>query len=334
MRFDIRYLICVVSCALLSGCGKPVDPLPAGGFSAQATLSTNTILVGDPVALTLTARHPAGSTVSFPNIASRLREQSSDAGNGKEVTVRGRASASKKLTKTILESEEIYQLSSFRIGDWPLATNPVVCTFSGGEQKTQDLSGLVLHVQSSLNATNATKLSDIKDIVKPPSQLARKLWVPLAVALLALIASLATLLFLRKRKTVQPSSVPPQPPHIIAKQALDVLRRKQWSPEPFFTELSLILRTYLENRFCLNAPESTTEELTRSMTADNRLAIKEQQTLHNFLTQADLVKFARADAQQDVMQNAFDTVDRFIEQTKQDAGLPQESTENSKRENI
>ncbi len=304
MRFNVRYFICAVSCAVLSGCGKPADPLPAGGFSAQATLSTNTILVGDPVTLTLTARHPAGSTISFPNI-----------GNGKEVAVRGRASAGKKLTKTILESEEIYQLSSFRIGDWQLATNPVVCTFSGGEQKTQDLSGLVLHVQSSLNATNATKLSDIKDIVKPPLQLARKLWVPLAIALLALIAGLVTLLFLRKRKTAQLSSVPPQPPHIIAKQALDVLRKKQWSPEPFFTELSLILRTYLENRFSLNAPESTTEELTRSMTADNRLAIKEQQTLHNFMTQADLVKFARADAQQDVMQNAFETVEQFVEQT-------------------
>ena len=323
MRFNIRHLICAVSCAVLSGCEKPVDPLPAGGFSAQATLSTNTILVGDPVTLTLIARHPAGSTVSFPNI-----------GNGKEVPVRGRTSTSQKLTKAILESEEIYQLSSFRIGDWPLATNPVVCTFSGGEQKIQNLSGLVLHVQSSLNATNATSLSDIKDIVKPPLQIARKLWVTLAIALLALIAGLATLFFLRKQKTAQLSSVPPQPPHIIAKQALDVLRRKQWSPEPFFTELSLILRTYLENRFSLNAPESTTEELTRSMTAGTRLAIKEQQTLHNFLTQADLVKFARADAQQDVMQNAFDTVDRFIEQTKQDAGLPQESTENSKRENI
>lgn len=300
---------------VLTGCGKPVEPLPQGGFTAHAILSTNTIYIGDPITLTLTARHPAGSTISFPNIASRLREQSSDAGNGKEVTVRGRASASKELTKTILESEEIYQLSSFRIGDWPLTTNPVVCTFSGGEQKMQALPELILHVQSSLNATNATKLSDIKDLVKPPLQLARKLWVPLAVALLALLAGAATLLLLRKRNRAQESSVPPQPPHIIAKQLLDALRKKQWSPEPFFTELSLILRTYLENRFMLNAPESTTEELTRSMTADTRLGIKEQTSLHNFLTQADLVKFARAGAENDVMQNAFDTVEQFVDQT-------------------
>jgi hypothetical protein len=319
MRFDVRYLICAALCAVLSGCGKPVEPLPVGGFTAQAVLSTNTIYVGDAITLTLTARHPAGSTIHFPNI-----------GNGKDVAVRGRASSSKELTKTIQESEEIYQLTSFRLGDWTIATNPVVCTFSSGEQKIQALPALILHVQSSLNATNATKLSDIKDIVKPPLQLARKLWVPLAIALLALIAGLATLFFLRKRNTAQQASVPPQPPHLIAKQALDVLRKKQWMPEPFFTELSLILRTYLENRFSLNAPESTTEELARSMTADNRLAIKEQQTLHNFLTQADLVKFARADAQQDVMQNAFDTVEQFVEQTKEKNAEPQKNAENAK----
>jgi hypothetical protein len=304
MRFDIRYLIFVAACSLLSGCGKPVEPLPFGGFSLCAGLSTNTIYVGDPVTLKLTARHPTGSTVSFPNI-----------GNGKEVTVRGRAATSRNLSKTILESEEIYQLTSFRVGDWNIATNPVVCIFSGGERKIQNLPALTLHVQSSLNATNATKLSDIKDIVKPPLQIVRKLWIPLLIALLALIAGLLTLLFLRKRRTVQQSSTPQQPPHVIARQALDALRGKQWSPEPFFTELSLILRTYLENRFTLNAPESTTEELTHSMSADTRLELKEQQTLCNFLTQADLVKFARAGAEKEVMQNAFTTVEQFVDQT-------------------
>jgi hypothetical protein len=301
MKFCHLYLLILL---MLTGCGKPVEPLPPGGFAANAVLSTNTLFVGDPVTLSLTARHPVGSTVSFPNI-----------GNGKETVVRGRASASREVSKTILESEEVYQLTSFRVGDWTLTTNPVVCTFSGGEQKMQALPELILHVQSSLNETNATKLSDIKDIVKPPLQIARKLWIPALIALLALIAGLLTLLFLRKRHTIQQSSVPPQPPHIIAKQALDSLRGKPWSPEPFFTELSLILRTYLENRFNLNAPESTTEELTRSMAADKRLEINEQQTLRNFMTQADLVKFARAGAEQPVMQNAFTTVEQFIDQT-------------------
>lgn len=193
----------------------------------------------------------------------------------------------------------------------------------------QALPELILHVQSSLNPTNATKLSDIKDIVKPPLQISRKLWVPLLIALLALIAGIATLFFLRKQRTAE-QAVPPQPPHIIARQALTALRGKPWSPEPFFTELSLILRTYLENRFNLHAPESTTEELTRSMATDTRLELKEQQTLRNFLMQADLVKFARAGAEQDVMQNAFSTVEDFVEQTKEEIQEPQKNTENAR----
>jgi len=300
------YHPCFLILLVLTGCGKPVAPLPPEGFTAQAALSTNTILVGDPVTLTLTALHPAGSTISFPNI-----------GNGKEIVIRGRAPGSRELSKTILESEENYQLTSFRVGDWTLTTHPVICTFSNGTQKTQALPELVLQVQSSLNATNATKISDIKDIIKPPLQISRKLWILLLIALLALIAGIATHLFLSKPRTIL-QTPPPEPPHIIARQALAALRGKPWSPEPFFTELSLILRTYLENRFSLNAPESTTEELTRAMSSDKRLEFQEQQTLRNFMTQADLVKFARADAQQDVMQNAFSTVEQFVEQTKEE----------------
>lgn len=306
---------------LLAGCGKPVEPLAPDSFSAQAVVSTNSVLVGDPVTLTMTARHPAGSTITFPNI-----------GKDKEIAVRGRSQESKKLSDTVLETEESWKLTSFRVGDWTLTTNPVVCTWTNGTEKTQPLPELILHVQSSLSETNATKLSDIKDIVKPPLRISRTLLIVLAVALLALIAGVITLLLLRRKKQAALQAVPPLPPHVIAQRALDSLKSKVWNPEPFFTELSLILRSYLEDRFELNAPESTTEELTRSMAKDVRLGMKEQQTLRNFLTQADLVKFARAGAEKEVMQNAFTTVEEFVEQTKEEEILPQEITKNPKKE--
>ncbi|MDD3277165.1 MAG: hypothetical protein PHP93_08965 [Kiritimatiellales bacterium] len=315
MKFEIRNLKFAMSATallLLAGCGRPEGPLPADGFVAQAKLDKPAVLIGDPITLTLTARHPVGSTIDFPNI-----------GNGKKIVVRGRSSEDKKLPSE-LKSETTYQLTSFRIGDWIVTTNPVVCTFSNGTQKAQSLPELVLHVQSSLNATNATKLSDIKEIVKPPLQLSHKLWILLIVSLLALLAGLITLLILHKRKADLPDA-PAIPPHILARQALESLKSKVWDPEPFFTELSLILRSYLENRFDLHAPESTTEELTRSMSSDVRLDIKEQQTLRNFMTQADLVKFARADAEKEVMQTAFNTVDEFVEQTKEEP-QPEEET--------
>lgn len=315
MKSVIRYLLLIIWLILLAGCGKPVEPLAPDSFSAQAVLSTNSVLVGDPVTLTMTARHPSGSTITFPNI-----------GKDKEIAVRGRSQDSKKLSDTVLETEESWKLTSFRVGDWTLTTNPVVCIWTNASEKTQPLPELILRVQSSLSETNATKLSDIKDIVKPPLRIPRTLLIILAVALLALIAGVITLLLLRRKKQAALQATPSLPPHVIARRALDSLKAKIWNPEPFFTELSLILRSYLEDRFDLNAPESTTEELTRSMSKDVRLGMKEQQTLRNFLTQADLVKFARAGAEKEVMQNAFATVDEFVEQTKEEP-QPEEETE-------
>lgn len=289
---------------LSAGCGKQAELLPPEGFAAQAVLSTHVLTVGDKVSLTLTARHPEGSLIRFP-----------DVGSGKEVVVQGRSSVSRTAADGSLISEEVYRLTSFRTGEWLITTQPVLCILPDGTEKMQALPELILRVQSSLTETNATRLSDIKEIVKPPLRLSRKLWMPLLIILLALAAGLLTLLLLRNRNGEAEQSLPPVPAHLIARQALDALRKKPWIPEPFFTELSLILRAYLENRFSLNAPESTTEELTRLMAQDPRLKAGEQQTLHTFLTQADLVKFARADAEQEVMQTAFSTVEHFIDQT-------------------
>lgn len=298
MRLVIQTLLLVIGLTLFSGCEKPAE-LPSGEFAIQANLSTNALTVGDPVTLTLTARHPTDSTVSFPNI-----------GNGKETVVQARSSDRREIADGILESEEVYRLTSFRVGDWTVTTNPVVCTFADGTEASQALPEMILHVQSTLSETNATQLSDIKDIIKPPLRLSPKLWVPLLILLIVLIAVLLISRFLNKPRTIL-QIAPPEPPHVIARRALEALRSKPWKPEPFFTELSLIVRTYLENRFELNAPESTTEELSRTLSPEHK------QQLMPFFEQSDLVKFANADAEQDIMRTAFSTVENFVNQTCQ-----------------
>jgi len=296
--------LCGAALLLLTGYGQPVDPLPPDGFAATAVLSSRALTVGEPVTLTVTVRHPAGSAIRFPSV-----------GSGREIRVQGRSSGIRKLSPEILESHEIYRLTSFRPGDWQVTIDPVACVFPDGSEKMQALPDFSLHVQSSLNEENRSKLSGIKEILKPPMLLSKKLWIPLLIALLALVAALLTLLFIRNRSGAsQPLSAPPDP-CLIARQALETLRKKPWVPEPFFTELSLILRTYLENRFQLNAPESTTEELALLMARDPRLDDDGQRSLHTFLTQADLVKFARAEAEQEAMHRAFSTVEDFIEQS-------------------
>lgn len=279
---------------LLTGCGKPT--LPEGGFAAKAVLSDDTMHIGDVVTLTLTARHAPGSTVMFPDI-----------GNRKEVIVRGVATDSSVPAEGVLETEEIVRLTSLRTGNWLITTNPVVCTFADGTQKAQALPPLTLNVTSTLNEKNATTLSDIKG---PVSDLKKILEILGLIIAVALIAGLVTLYFM-KRPKASAAPAPALPPHVTARNALGALKNEEWVPEPFFVKLSLILRTYLEGRFALNAPECTTEELSQKLPHEHK------KLLNNFFLQSDLVKFARADAQQEVMQTAFDTVEIFINQTCQ-----------------
>lgn len=292
----------ILTALLLAGCDQSAK-LPPGDFAAKAVLSTGTLQVGDPVTLTLTARHAPGSTVRFPAI-----------GKGKEVAVRGRSVDTSERAEGVLKTEEIYQLTSFRIGDWIIITNPVVCTFADGTQKAQELPPLTLQVVSTLTEKNANSLSDIKG---PIRKLPVILWVMFLIIGIALIAGLIVLLLVKRPKAVI-GSEPVIPPHIRAREALNALRKIEWLPEPFFVDLSLILRTYLEDRFALNAPESTTEELAEKLKQDARLNQENRQTLQRFFKQSDLVKFAQAGAEQEVMQTAFDTVTQFVFQTMEE----------------
>lgn len=310
----LKYILAAAVLALLSGCDQPVA-LPPGGFAAQAKLSTESLQIGDPVTLTLTARHPAGSVVRFPTI-----------GKGKEIVVRGRSSDTNERAEGIQETSETYHLTSLRVGNWLLTTNTVACTFADGTEKVQALPKLFLNVESTLDETNATKLSGIKGALHPPLHLPRWAWVFALIVLLAAIAGLIVR-FCSRKSTAIPGSEPIEPPQDVARKALEALRDETWMPEPFFVKLSLILRTYLEGRFELDAPESTTEELAGKLKKDLRLSGAEQMSLRKFFTQADLVKFARADAEQAVMRTAFSTVETFVEQTQEPIQEPQKNTQ-------
>ena len=84
----------------------------------------------------------------------------------------------------------------------------------------------------------------------------------------------------------------------------------------FYTELSLILRTYLEGRFRLNAPEETTEEIVEEMSRSTELSGLQRNILQDFMRQADIVKFAKGHPDRGTMEAAFGTTKQFVEETK------------------
>ena len=79
--------------------------------------------------------------------------------------------------------------------------------------------------------------------------------------------------------------------------ALDALLARglpaQGRYEEFYVEVSAILRTYIERRFALAAPEQTTEEFLRGLAGRGDFSQENRRALGEFLRHCDLVKFAR-----------------------------------------
>jgi hypothetical protein len=86
----------------------------------------------------------------------------------------------------------------------------------------------------------------------------------------------------------------------------------------FYERISAILRHYIEDRFDLRAPERTTEEFLYELGRTDVLAPPDKQTLQEFLTHCDLVKFAKHAPSPSQIQQSFDLVKAFIEKTKTD----------------
>lgn len=86
--------------------------------------------------------------------------------------------------------------------------------------------------------------------------------------------------------------------------------------EPFFVELTDIVRRYVEDRFGLHAPELTTEEFLDAAAHSPDLSRAQQGFLREFLSSADRVKFARHVPSREAAEAALDAVSQFIEQTR------------------
>ncbi|WP_145389642.1 DUF4381 family protein [Stieleria neptunia] len=91
--------------------------------------------------------------------------------------------------------------------------------------------------------------------------------------------------------------------------------------DEFYVGLSYIIRKYIEDRFEMRAPELTTEEFLTSIGQSPDFSADHQSLLREFLRQADLVKFARAQPSGEEIERAIGNVQRFLEDTRENAPM-------------
>lgn len=139
------------------------------------------------------------------------------------------------------------------------------------------------------------------------------------------VVGIAVLAFWLRRRGTRPRTDPETvalPPHVTALRALARLRsaprQTEAEVESFYVAVSQVLRTYLEGRFGLRAPERTTEEFLPEVEQSGVLDAHQRAHLRQFLEQCDLVKFAAARPDPAVHESTFAFAETFVESTRPD----------------
>ncbi|MDF7798441.1 hypothetical protein P4C99_03155 [Pontiellaceae bacterium B1224] len=309
-RVDEASCLIALACValLLTGCEpEETKVYPQDRLTVEYSVDRDSIMIGDPVELIVTALFPTNGTLNLPEI-----------GNEKDVVLLSRDWTDVLREDGLTQSESRYSITSFRLGEHLVSTGMISCAV--GEQLfTTNFPAVTLQVSSSLNEESSSEIADIKGIQKLPGRIPKWIWIVLGSAVVAFLIGLITSKLWKNRETLIPSA-PPIPPDVIAFQALEALKNRGLLEKdecnPFYTELSLILRTYLEGRFKLNAPDETTEEIVSELSKSPDLSGPQQSILQDFMRQADMVKFAKGHPDRTTMESAFSTTKQFVVETK------------------
>ncbi|MCZ6675257.1 MAG: hypothetical protein O7C75_20175 [Verrucomicrobia bacterium] len=140
------------------------------------------------------------------------------------------------------------------------------------------------------------------------------LFIGIGILIVALIFWIAVVIF--KRMTRPPELAPPLP-YVIA---LNHLRKaRNWlepaTTEKFCTEVSSVMRNFLEAHFRLPATEQTTEEFFNNRSHTKAFSEEQQVELKEFSEQCDLAKFAKWGLGTNEMEDLYHTAETFIETT-------------------
>ena len=112
-------------------------------------------------------------------------------------------------------------------------------------------------------------------------------------------------------------------PYEEAMLAFDSLQSQQLEFHPFYTELSGIVRRYIERRFHIYAQQQTTREFLNQVKQHPLFEQVDRRALASFLTAADLVKFAKYIPSEEAKADALKQAIAFVEHTREAESLEQ-----------
>ncbi|UCD22961.1 MAG: hypothetical protein JSW51_07760 [Gemmatimonadota bacterium] len=273
----------------------------------RTELDTFEINVGDPVALTVTIEHDAGSRVVWPD--------SLDLGSFELLDV--------IMLEPVQQDDRVSS-----------AVRLIVTAFELGDLELPGFDAVVVGLDTAALSTDAWRVTvasvgrdesgDIRDI-KGPLDMSRN-WLLLVPWMLALIAVIAFGYWIYKRRQIAQKSAEQvlptstiKPPHEIAYAALDRLAESdllgKGKIKEFYIAVSDIIRRYIEGRYSVDALEMATHEVLHGLEGVG-LAFDTRITFERFLGDCDLVKFAKVRPALAACQEMIPRARRIVDDTK------------------
>jgi hypothetical protein len=221
--------------------------------------------------------------------------------------------------------ERTYRLEPFLPGDVqikPIAVSlrPLVSSDKASSGPVVTSDPISLTVRSVLQTEGEATPAEIRPIVDPPFAMPAWGWGVLAgVAAAGVLLALALVAIARRARLLKLVRLTAH------QRAFDSLDRLAVDDLPahgefktFHQRLSDILRTYIEDRFGLHAPDRTTEEFLAEARTSHALSVGDVTLLEQFLTRCDMVKFAAMTPDRSSAEVSVETVRAFIDRTRTD----------------
>ncbi len=311
---SVAFLLLASVLLVFAGAARAADdatppaqqPVPV---QIETRVEPKTVTIGTPLRYTIRVVANKDTELVMPQLAGKLGDfQVIDFGSTpphdeKEHTV----------------AEEWYTLLTYDIGDKVVPGPSIRYRTPGNEMASAAAPDASVVVQSLLDVPGRVAVEDVRDIKGPvavPHDYRPLLWIAAAVLAVAALGGLLYRLFSRRGRV---PLIIPRPAHEVALEALAKLQAarliEEGRHEEFYVRLSDIVRTYLEVRFRLRAPEMTTEEFLQAAQRDPQLAPPQRSLLSTFLSEADLVKFARYVPESSDAERAYRAAGEFVRST-------------------
>lgn len=264
----------------------------------RTSVDKESILIGEPIQLSLEAYMPLGESFNWFNIDTILRFtiikaskiDTTESFNGKKI-------------------QQVYTITSFDSGRQQL---PAFAMVIANTRYVTDTLGIDVKY-APFDATEDYR--DIKEILDVDVE--NNTLIPWLIGIVTLIALFVTgYLLFRKKRPAAKAPVKRLSPYDQAMYDLDDIRKRgfYWNGEvkEYYSKLNDVLRVYLEESLQLHTMEKTNDEIISDLRSVP-LAKEDQTELSNALRIADYVKFAKYHPDEKLNEQSFNTIKNAIE---------------------